>query len=69
MVTRDYADFHRLTVEFQRDGKAHAGVLLVPPSLPNEHARAIAEALLQYSREHPDGVPAYMIDYVRAARA
>jgi len=63
-VTRDYADFHRLTVERQRAGLPHVGVLMVPPSLPNHQPHLIAEALVRYNHAHPDGMPAYMIDYL-----
>jgi predicted nuclease of predicted toxin-antitoxin system len=63
-VTRDYADFHRLTLEYQRAGLPHSGVLMVPPSLPNDRPQRIAEALVRYDREHPEGIPPYMIDYL-----
>ena len=68
IVTRNYPDFHRLTVEFQRQGRLHAGVLMVPSSLPNDAYRAIAEAIVRYDREHPDGMPPYMIDYLAPVR-
>lgn len=69
IVTRNYPDFDRLTLEFQRQGRPHAGVLFVPPSMRNRDFRAIAAAIVRYDREHPDGMPPYMIDYLVPVRA
>lgn len=65
LVSRNYADFARLTKEYQRQGWPHAGVLFVPPSLPNEHLSAIAAALAAYDRLNPDGLPPYGADWLR----
>ncbi len=67
MVTRNYSDFYRWTREFKAQGLPHAGVLMVPPSLPNERHWEIGDALLRYAAEHPDGMPAYMIDWLKPA--
>ena len=69
IVTRNHRDFHPLTLEFQQQGQPHAGVLFVPPSMENQDFRAIAEAIVRYDREHPEGMPPYMIDYLAPARA
>lgn len=68
LVTRNARDFRPITLRFQEAGYAHSGVLLVPASLPNRQYAAMAAALVQYDREHPDGLPAYMVDYLRPAR-
>lgn len=44
-VTRNRDDFVRLTIERFRTGEAHAGVLIVPRSLPNDQPERIAHAL------------------------
>ena len=44
-VTRNRDDFIRLTLERFRTGEAHAGVLIVPRSLPNDQPERIAHAL------------------------
>src|SRR5437867_4085395 len=54
VVTRDYEDFSDLTDEYIRLGRAHAGVLLVPPSLDNRDFRGLAAAIVRYARDHPD---------------
>ena len=67
LVTRNYAHFYQLTTSFAEQGLPHAGVLCIPPSLPSNQFRAIAEALAHYAREHPDGIPPYTIDWLRRA--
>lgn len=68
IVTRNQRHFAPLTLEFQRRAMPHAGVLFLPPSLPNEAFEAIAQAIAAYDREHPDGMPPYMVDYLRPVR-
>lgn len=65
LVTRDCGDFQDITDRFIEQGRDHAGVLCVPKSLGNDQFRRIAEAILRYDREHPEGVPTYLVDYVR----
>lgn len=64
-VTRDYGDFDILTQRFWAEGLAHAGVLLVPRSLPTTDYAGVVAAVERYDREHPDGMPAYLVDYLR----
>lgn len=66
-VTRNTHDFPGLSREFQEAGYEHAGVLLVSKALPNHAFAALVEALLQYDRENPEGVPPYLVDYLRPA--
>jgi len=68
LVTRDYRDFEHLTRQAMEDGRQHAGVLFVSPSLAQSDLAGIAEALRAYEREHPDGMPAYAIDYLVPVR-
>ena len=63
-VTRDVADFARLTVEAARRQRPHAGVLIVPRSLTDQHPERIARALVVYAHAHPDGVPSYCLDFL-----
>ena len=64
-VTRDGDDFLDLTYERLNAGKPHAGVLIVPVSLAGDDFAGVARAIARYEREHPEGMPAYMVDYVR----
>jgi len=65
LVTRDCGDFRRITDNFIERRLLHSGVLCVPKSLPTNQFRQVAEAIVQYDPDHPDGVPAYLVDYVR----
>ncbi len=67
VVTKNDRDFPRLTELFQLQGDAHAGVLLIAPSLDRRHTARIAHALVAYAALHPDGLPAYMLDYLNPA--
>jgi hypothetical protein len=64
IVTRNYDDFHRLTLQFQRLGRPHAGVVFVPPSLQSDNYSGIARALVAFAERYPDGRPAYCVDYL-----
>jgi hypothetical protein len=66
IVTRDYADFDRLTQQYQAAGHAHTGVLFVPGSLPTANFAGIADAIARYDRAHPNGVLPYQVDFLTA---
>lgn len=53
-LTRNRDDFIVLTVEAFHTGEPHAGVLIVPRSLPNHHPERIAHALRRWCDDHPD---------------
>lgn len=63
-VTRNRDDFIALTVRCFQDGAPHAGVLIVPDSLPADDFAALAAAVVAYAEEHPEGLPAYTIDFL-----
>ena len=64
-VTRDRADYIILTRQFFAEGRSHAGVVLIPSSLPTNHFTGIARALLRFAEEHADAALAYSITYLR----
>ena len=64
IVTRNYDDFSRLTLEFQRLGRPHAGVVFVPPSLLSDDYSGIARALVAFAERYPEGMPPYCVDYL-----
>ncbi len=69
LVTRNRDDFEEQTVRFFEMEWSHAGLLIVPPSLPSDRFSLIAAALLDYDRQHPEGVPAYTIHFLRPPRS
>jgi predicted nuclease of predicted toxin-antitoxin system len=62
-VTRNRDDFLRLTLIFFQTGEPHAGLLIVPRSLPNHLPERIAHALRRW-QERPGDPGAYFIDFL-----
>lgn len=63
-VTRNRDDFIALTARFFEHHWLHAGLVIVPRSLPNANFRAIATALLRFDREHQRDTTTYAIYYL-----
>jgi predicted nuclease of predicted toxin-antitoxin system len=64
LVTQNRADFVRLTVMFFEQQEHHAGVVLVPDSLPTDHFSGIAQALHAYAEAHPGQPMDYVVDFL-----
>lgn len=54
LVTRNRDDLMRLTDECFAANRPHAGIIILPRSLPNDRPRAIADALIAWAG-HYDG--------------
>lgn len=67
-ITRNIKDFIPLSLQFERDGRAHAGVLLITASFAQRDYGGIARAVAAYDREHPTRMAAYQVDYLRPRR-
>lgn len=65
IVTRNGSDFIALTDIFEAEQLPHAGVLIVPRSIPNDAFARIARALAWYHDQYPDGAPPYFVSYLR----
>lgn len=62
-ITRNRNDFLRLSVAFFQTGELHAGLLIVPYSLPNHRPERIAHALKRWLER--DGEPGpHFVDYL-----
>jgi len=57
--------FDQFTALMFAEGAAQGGVLCIPPPLARRPPAEIARALLRYEQERPDGMPPYMLDYLR----
>lgn len=66
LVTRDRDDFTALSISAFEAQAPHAGVLIVPPSMPNEWFDAIAAALCDLDERFPNGIPPYTCAYLTA---
>jgi uncharacterized protein with PIN domain len=62
-LTRNRDDFLRLTVAFFQVGEAHAGLLIVPHSLPNHRPEWIAHALKRWLERAGDP-GSYFVDFL-----
>jgi predicted nuclease of predicted toxin-antitoxin system len=64
-VTRNRDDFIRLTIESFQTGSPHAGVLIVPRSLPNHHPERLAHAIRRWQNDHPEP-GSHFLDFLKA---
>lgn len=64
-LTRNRDDFIQLTLRFFQTGDPHAGLLIVPHSLPNHRPERIAHALKRWHDRAGDPGP-YFIDFLSA---
>jgi predicted nuclease of predicted toxin-antitoxin system len=64
LVTKNGSDFIALTDAFEAEQLPHAGVLIVPHSMPNDAYACIVHALASYHADYPDGVPPYFVSYL-----
>lgn len=68
VVTRNRDHFVALTVRFFEEQRTHAGVLIVPYTIPGDRFSLIAKAIAQYDRDHPEGITSYGVDFVSQER-
>ena len=66
LVTENFRDFARLTREFLTAGRPHAGVALVPASVPARHFASVAAAIVRLADAYPDGLPPYTLVWLSA---
>lgn len=64
MVTRNRDDFIRLTVDWFGSERPHAGVLIIPFTMPNTQPVLLADALARFARRFPDGLPPYTVTFL-----
>ena len=64
MVTRNRDDFITLSVQFFEDLKPHNGLIIVPHSIPGSDFSKLATLLMKYSKEHPQGLVSYTIEFL-----
>lgn len=65
VITSNRDDFLELTRRFFNEGMAHAGVLVIPRSIPKRRFDLIAEAVEAYAQKHPDEIYPWLFDFVK----
>lgn len=63
-VTRNRDDFITLTVQFFNDLKPHRGLIIVPYTIPGSEFSKLAALLMKYSKDHPQGLESYSIEFL-----
>ena len=67
IVTRNRNDFIRLTVQFFNEHRLHAGVLIVPHTLPGDNFLRIAKAIIKYHLKYSKSkMESYAIDFLES---
>jgi predicted nuclease of predicted toxin-antitoxin system len=66
MVTRNRDDFITLTIQFFDDLKPHKGLIIVPHTIPGSEFSKLASLLAKFSKEHPDDVEPYTIEFLHS---
>lgn len=69
LVTRNRDDFIALTAKFFDEGRAHAGVIVVPYSIPAHEPAILAKSLAKLSLSFPQRLPQYTIVFLRSRRS
>jgi hypothetical protein len=64
VVTRNRDHFIHWTRVYFENEWPHAGVLVVPYSLPNKDPARIARSLVASVRSHEGGIPSYTLDWL-----
>lgn len=64
LVTRNRNDFIILTREFFDKGLPHAGVLIVPWTVPPDNFRLVARRIALYARRAGGSATEYLFDFV-----
>jgi predicted nuclease of predicted toxin-antitoxin system len=67
LVTCDRDDFTALSISAFESETPHAGVLIVPSSIPNDRFAMIAAALCDLPDRFPNGIPPYTCAYLTAS--
>jgi predicted nuclease of predicted toxin-antitoxin system len=64
MVTRNRDDFITSTPQFFNDLKPHSGLIIVPHTIPGSEFSKLAALLYKYSKDHPQGLESYTIEFL-----
>ena len=64
MVTRNRNDFITLTVQFFEDLAPHAGLIIVPHTIPGYEFSRLANLLVKFAKDHPRGMEPYSIEFL-----
>ena len=61
LVTRNRDDFITLTAQFFAESRPHAGVVVLPHTIPADNPARLARLLLKLAAKHPKGLDPYTV--------
>ena len=64
MVTRNRDDFITLTVQFFEALRQHKGLIIVPHTIPGSEFSKLANILVRFSKDYPQGLEPYTIEFL-----
>jgi hypothetical protein len=67
LVTYNGRHYITLTGKFFEKEWKHAGIVIIPSSMPSDNFGMISKALIEYVGQHKKGVPSYMCDFLKTA--
>lgn len=65
LVTRNRNDFIRLTVQFFNEHRPHAGILIIPHTLPCDNFSLISKTVIKYDSAYSGSINPYGIDFLK----
>jgi hypothetical protein len=66
LVTRNRNDFIALTAQFFDEDREHAGVVIVPHSVPADNPAILSKLLARLAADYPHGLPQYAVIFLKA---
>ena len=64
MVTRNRDDFITSTVRFFEALRQHKGLIIVPHTIPGSEFSKLANILVRFSKDYPQGLEPYTIEFL-----
>jgi hypothetical protein len=68
LITRNRGDFEDMTVRFEAEGRLHAGVLVVPPSIIGNDYAGLVRAVESFEQLYGGVLPPFTVTYLVPVR-
>jgi hypothetical protein len=66
LVTYNGRHYITLTNKFFEKEWNHAGIIIIPSSIPSDNFRMISRALIEYAKQHQGDMAPYSCDFLKA---
>ncbi|MEW6587158.1 MAG: DUF5615 family PIN-like protein [Nitrospirota bacterium] len=68
LVTYNGRHYITLTSKFFEKEWKHAGLIIIPSSMPSDNFEMISRSLIEYARQHREDMPPYSYDFSRTEK-